>query len=80
MAGLPQHAARMIAAQHEAIAAAAAGCDAVLATGLVPSAAAAQCVAGKRGVPYFHATLCPLFLPSHHHKPYPYPGHPHPRR
>lgn len=77
-AGLPQHAARMIAAQYEAIGAAAEGSDAVLATGLVPSAAAAQCVAEKLGVPYFHATFCPLFLPSHHHKPYPYPGHPHP--
>jgi vancomycin aglycone glucosyltransferase len=77
-AGLPQHAARMIAAQYEAIGAAATRCDAVLATGLVPSAAAAQCVAEKLGVPYFHATFCPLFLPSHHHKPYPYPGHPHP--
>jgi vancomycin aglycone glucosyltransferase len=77
-AGLSQHAASMIAAQYEAIGAAAAGCDAILATGLVPSAAAAQCVAEKLGVPYVHATFCPLFLPSHHHKPYPYPGHPHP--
>lgn len=77
-AGLPQHAARMIVAQYEAISAAATGCDAVLATGLVPSAAAAQCVAEKLGVPNFHATFCPLFLGSHHHKPYPYPGHPHP--
>lgn len=76
--GLPQHAARMIAAQHEAISAAAAGCDLVVATGLFPSAAAAQCVAEQRGLPYVHATFCPLFLPSHHHRPYPYPGHPHP--
>lgn len=68
--GLPQHASRMIAAQYEAIGAAAAGCDAVLATGLVPSAAAAQCVAEKLGVPYFYATFCPLFLPSQHHKPF----------
>jgi vancomycin aglycone glucosyltransferase len=77
-AGLPQHAARMIAAQYEAIGAAAAGCEAIVATGLVPSAAAAQCVAERLSVPYFHATFCPLFLPSHHHQPYPYPGHPHP--
>ncbi len=61
-AGLPEHAARMIAAQYEAIGAAATGCDAVLATGLVPSAAAAQCVAEKLGVPYFHATELQLRL------------------
>jgi vancomycin aglycone glucosyltransferase len=77
-AGLPQHAARMIAAQYEAIGTAAAGCDVVVATGLFPSAAAAQCVAEKRGLRYIHTTFCPLFLPSHHHQPYPYPGHPHP--
>ncbi|HWQ86785.1 glycosyltransferase [Brevundimonas sp.] len=76
--GIPQHAARMIGAQYEAIAAAAAGCDAIVATGLLPSAAAAQCVAEKLGLPYRHVTFCPLFLPSHHHRPYPYPGHPHP--
>jgi len=76
--GIPQHAARMIGAQYEAINAAAAGCDAILATGLMPSVAAAQCVAEKRGIPYLHASFCPLFLPSHHHRPFPYPGHPHP--
>lgn len=75
---LPRLAARMVAAQYDAIGAAAEGCDAVLATGLVPSAAAAQCVAEKLGVRYVHATFCPLFLPSQHHRPYPYPGHPLP--
>ncbi|WP_332683909.1 glycosyltransferase [Bosea sp. (in: a-proteobacteria)] len=75
---LPRLAARMVAAQYDAIGAAAAGCDAIVATGLVPSAAAAQCVAEIRGIPYVHATFCPLFLPSHHHRPYPYPGHPLP--
>ena len=70
--------AELMAAQFDAIGAAAEECDAVVATGLVPSAAAAQCVAEKLGIPYFHATFCPLFLPSHHHRPYPYPGHPHP--
>lgn len=77
-AGLPRHAARMIGAQYEAIGAAAGGCDAIVATGLMPSAAAARCVAETRGVPYVHASFCPLFLPSHHHQPFPYPGHPHP--
>lgn len=70
--------AEMMAAQFDAIGRAAEACDAVVATGLVPSAAAAQCVAEKLGLPYVHATFCPLFLPSHHHRPYPYPGHPHP--
>ena len=76
--GIPQHAARMIAGQHGPLSVAVADCDAVVATGLVPSAAAAQCVAEIRGVPYLHASFCPLFLPSHHHRPFPYPGHPHP--
>lgn len=76
--GIPQHAARMIGAQYEAIGAAAAGCDAIVATGLLPSAAAAQCVAETMGLPYRHVTFCPLFLPSDHHRPFPYPGHPHP--
>ncbi|HEX8662207.1 MAG TPA: glycosyltransferase [Brevundimonas sp.] len=76
--GIPQHAARMIGAQYEAIDAAAADCDAIVATGLMPSAAAAQCVAEKRGLPYRHVTFCPLFLPSDHHRPFPYPGRPHP--
>jgi vancomycin aglycone glucosyltransferase len=75
---LPTLAARMIAAQYEAIDAAAAGCDAIVATGLMPSAGAAQCVAEMRGIAYLHASFCPLFLPSEHHRPYPYPGHPLP--
>jgi vancomycin aglycone glucosyltransferase len=75
---IPTYAARMIGRQYDAITAAAEGCDAIVATGLVPSAAAAQSVAEKRGLRYEHVTFCPLFLPSHHHRPYPYPGHPHP--
>lgn len=76
--GIPEHAARMIGAQYEAIGAAADGCDLIVATGLMPSAAAAQCVAEKRGLPYRHVTFCPLFLPSDRHRPLPYPGYPHP--
>jgi vancomycin aglycone glucosyltransferase len=72
------YAARMIGRQYEAINAAAEGCDAIVATGLMPSAAAAQCVAEKRGLRYEHVTFCPLFLPSHHHRPHPYPQHPLP--
>lgn len=69
---------RMIGAQYAAIDAAADGCDVVVATGLMPSVGAAQCVAETRGLRYEHVTFCPLFLPSEHHKPFPYPGHPHP--
>ena len=69
---------RMIGAQYAAIDAAADGCDVVVATGLMPSVGAAQCVAETRGLRYEHATFCPLFLPSEHHRPFPYPGHPHP--
>lgn len=75
---LPQRALQVMAAQFDAISASAEGCDAIVATGLFPSAAAAQCVAELRGLPYVHATFCPLFLPSEHHAPFPYPGHPHP--
>jgi vancomycin aglycone glucosyltransferase len=77
-ADLPTYAARMIGPQYEAISAVAEGCDAIVATGLIPSAAAAQCVAETRGLRYEHVSFCPLFLPSHHHRPYPYPGHPLP--
>jgi vancomycin aglycone glucosyltransferase len=76
--GIPRHAARMIGAQYKAIDAAADGCDLIIGTGLMPSAAAAQCVAEKRGLPWRHVTFCPLFLPSQHHRPFPCPGRPHP--
>ncbi|WP_186416852.1 glycosyltransferase [Bosea sp. CS1GBMeth4] len=68
----------MMAAQFEAISAVAGGCDAIVATGLFPSASAARSVAELRGLAYRHVTFCPLFLPSHHHRPFPYPGHPLP--
>jgi vancomycin aglycone glucosyltransferase len=73
---LPKLAAKLIALQFDAINAAAAGCDAIVSTGLFPSAAAAQCVAEKRGLHYEHVAFCPLYLPSHHHRPFPQPGQP----
>jgi vancomycin aglycone glucosyltransferase len=30
------------------------------------------------GIRYEHLSLCPLYLPSTHHKPFPFPGHPLP--
>jgi vancomycin aglycone glucosyltransferase len=68
----------MMAGQFGAISAAAGGCDAIVATGLFPSASAARSVAELAGLAYRHVTFCPLFLPSHHHRPFPYPGHPLP--
>lgn len=68
----------MMAGQFGAISAAAKGCDAIVATGLFPSASAARSVAELRGLSYRHVTFCPLFLPSQHHRPFPYPGHPLP--
>lgn len=76
--GLPERAAEVLAGQFDALSAAAEGCDAVLATGLFPSAAAARCVAEARGLPWIFSTYCPIWLPSHHHRPHPMPGHPVP--
>jgi vancomycin aglycone glucosyltransferase len=67
-----------MADQFEAISAAAGSCDAILATGLFPSSAAARCVAEVRGVPYVHAAYCPIFVPSEHHRPHSWPSHPLP--
>jgi vancomycin aglycone glucosyltransferase len=75
---LPKLAAEVMAAQYEAIDAAAAGCDLMVATGLFSSMVAARSVAEKRGMRYLHAAYCPMFLPSPHQRPLEYPGHPHP--
>jgi vancomycin aglycone glucosyltransferase len=76
--GLPRLAAKMVPAQFDAIAAAAEGCDVIVATGLFPSVAAAQSVAEKLGIPFVWTAFCPLIVPSPHHPPMEYPGHPHP--
>lgn len=68
----------MMAAQFAAISEAAEGCDAIVATGLFPSVGAARSVAELRALAYRHVTFCPFFLPSHHHRPFFYPGHPLP--
>jgi vancomycin aglycone glucosyltransferase len=62
-----QRVAELIAAQFDAIAAAAQGCDALLATGLMP--AGARSVAEKLGIPYVYASYQPTTLPSPHHPP-----------
>lgn len=75
---IPALAARMVPAQYGSLYAASEGCDAIVATGLFPSAAAARNVADKRGLRYEQAVFCPISLPSHHHKPFPRPGRPLP--
>jgi vancomycin aglycone glucosyltransferase len=69
----------VIAAQFDTVAAAAEGCDALVATGLLPAAAGARSVTEKLGIRYVYAAFCPLFLPSPHHPPSPFPGRPFPQ-
>ncbi|MET3520282.1 glycosyltransferase [Mesorhizobium abyssinicae] len=71
-------AAEIVARQYDALAAAAEGCDAVVAFGLFPSCAAARLVAEQRGMRYMLGTFCPIWLPSAHNRPHEYPGHPLP--
>jgi vancomycin aglycone glucosyltransferase len=60
----------VVAGQSDAVTAAAAGgCDAIVASGLTPAAAAAQSMAEKLGIRYVYATPCPVWLPSPHHPP-----------
>jgi vancomycin aglycone glucosyltransferase len=75
---LPQLAARMVPAQFDAIAAVAEGSDAIVATSLFPSVAAAQSVAETMGIRFVWTAFCPIILPSPHHRPMEYPGWPHP--
>ncbi|WP_174188096.1 glycosyltransferase [Nocardia barduliensis] len=60
------------AIQFETIPAAAAGCDAVVATGVTQIAA--RSVAEKLGIPYQYVSYQPTTLPSPHHPPMPLPG------
>lgn len=62
-------AAGVVAAQFDAVAAAAEGCHAVVAGGLTPAAAGARSVTEKLGIRYVHVTFCPRWLPSPHHPP-----------
>ena len=68
----------MVAGQYDAITTAAEGCDAVIASGIFPSLAAAQLVAEKLGVRFVSVHFCPRYLPSAHHSPVEFPGWPHP--
>ncbi|MFJ9455527.1 glycosyltransferase [Kitasatospora sp. NPDC101447] len=75
---LSERAARMVAATYESVVAAAEGCDAVVATGLIPAAAAARSAAEELGIPYLFVAFFPSYLPSPHHPPLAWPGRPLP--
>jgi vancomycin aglycone glucosyltransferase len=77
-AGVPRRAAELIAAQFDKLAAAAEGCDALVATGILPAVAGARSVAEKLGIRYVYASYQPVSLPSPHHPPLPRPGRPLP--
>ncbi|MFG2333973.1 glycosyltransferase [Streptomyces sp. NPDC048604] len=68
-AGLAQRAADLMAAQFEAVAAAAEGCDALVATGPLPVTAGARSVAEELGIRYVHASHQPVVLPSPYRRP-----------
>ena len=77
-ADVPRVAAELIAAQFDTLAEAAEGCDALVATGLLPAAAGARSVTENLGIRYVYAAYCPIILPSPHHPPVPFPGRPFP--
>jgi vancomycin aglycone glucosyltransferase len=56
-----------LAAQFGTVAAAAAGCDVLLATGLAHFSS--RSAAEKLGIPYVYATFCPFMLRTHHQPP-----------
>ena len=74
MADVPRRIAELIAAWFDKVAAAAGGCDALVASGLMPAAAGARSVAEKLGLHSEYVGYCPIFLPSPHHRPQPLPG------
>ncbi|MFE5481350.1 glycosyltransferase [Streptomyces sp. NPDC056527] len=67
--GLAQRAAELTAAQFGPVAAAAEGCDALVACGPLPVTAGARSVAEKAGIRYVHASHQPIILPSPHQPP-----------
>lgn len=73
-----QIAGALIAEWFDKVSPVAEGCDALVATGLLPTAVAARSVAEKVGIYSVHAGYCPLYLPSPHHRPQPLPGRPIP--
>lgn len=60
-----------VAAQFDAVTAAARGCDVIVEGGYL--VLAARTVAERLGIPYVMAGYCPIFFPSPHHAPPVYP-------
>ena len=77
-ADVPRLTAELIATWFNTVAAAAEGCDALVASGVIPAAVGARSVAEKLGIHCVHVSYCPIFLPSPHHRPHPLPGRPLP--
>jgi vancomycin aglycone glucosyltransferase len=77
-ADLRRHVEETIAAQFDTVAAAAEGCDALVASGLVWTAAGARSVTEKLGIHYVYASYHPTRLPWPHHPPPSYWGLPFP--
>jgi vancomycin aglycone glucosyltransferase len=75
---VPRLTAELIATWFDTVAAAAEGCDALVASGVIPAAVGARSVAEKLGIGSVHVSYCPIFLPSPHHPPTPLPGRPLP--
>jgi vancomycin aglycone glucosyltransferase len=75
-ADAPRVAAALVAEHFKTIGAAAEGCDAVVATGLMP--AGVRSVAESRGIPYVLAAFHSGSFPSPDHRPLPRPGKPFP--
>lgn len=76
---IPQRAAELIANQFEVVTAAAEGCDAMVVTGMLSTAAGALSVAEKLGIRSASATFQQLTLPSPQRRPLAYPGRPFPK-
>ncbi|MBT2490299.1 glycosyltransferase family 1 protein [Streptomyces sp. ISL-96] len=75
-ADVPRIAAELVAARFDTVAAAAEGCDALLATGLMP--AGARSAAEKLGIRYVYACFHPFELPSRNYPPQQRAGRPFP--
>lgn len=71
---LRRHLDGLVAAQFDLVAAAADGCDLLVATGFPPVAAGARSVAERLGIPYVYVSYQPTILPSPHHLPPTYAG------
>lgn len=78
MADVPKRLDELIGAWFETVTPVAKDCDVLVASGLMPAALGARSVAEKVGIPSVHVHLCPIYLPSPHHRPQPLPLRPVP--